>query len=537
MANKKVEKKDVKEVKKVAAKKGATKKIVKKTTKKAETKSVAKKSTVKKATPAKKSAVKEENVAEVKKTATKKATTKKVSVKKPEIIEEAEEEKVVESIQPEVKEAVIEVKEELKENDVKVDKKCHKKFFVRLLIYILILAITGTLLYFFAFKDNGNKKSSDDPTTNKLLKLPKPEVTEGERGMLGIDKNINERVIDKYLNREDAVYRDMRLLEDPAQYEEIGGDRYLSGYIKGFEVVPLPYIIPVTGLPEEVGNTYLGSTLFFKMSDGTYAPMYEESWDIVEKLFPKDKVIFLMCGGGGYAGMMKEFLVANGWNKNKIYNIGGYWYYEGKNNVVVPKSGTEENPKYDFSKVPYHDIDFTELTPIKPNRHNSGNITKFSLEKEYYSGKDEKFEELLKQYSNARDDFEKANDEFDYEEYQKYEDGIVEKISNYINKLMQNNKSFIVTVYSYYGCGDDDDTVRTKAIKFAEDNGIYYYDIGNHMLEKTDIYKDVQASPNVILVKDGKPYTFYDYESDEDLKITESQKSFNEWIKKYINLK
>ena len=49
----------------------------------------------------------------------------------------------------------------------------------------------------------------------KEIALPKPEVSEGVRGDLGIDANVNEETIDKYLDREDAVYRDMRRLVDP----------------------------------------------------------------------------------------------------------------------------------------------------------------------------------------------------------------------------------------------------------------------------------------------------------------------------------
>ena len=48
--------------------------------------------------------------------------------------------------------------------------------------------------------------------------------------------------------------------------------------------------------------------------------------EILEDLFPKDKKIFLMCGGGGYAGMMKNLLISLGWNQDNIYNVGGYWY-------------------------------------------------------------------------------------------------------------------------------------------------------------------------------------------------------------------
>ena len=193
--------------------------------------------------------------------------------------------------------------------------------------------------------------------------LPKPEVTTGMRGDLGIDKNINEETIDKYLGRYDSVYRDMRMLKDPGNYESIGGDSYLSGFVEGFEVVPYPYLTKVEGLPESVGESYTGKTLFTKNDDGTYTANYEESMDILEYLFPKDKYIFLMCGGGGYAGMTKELLVSLGWNKDKIYNTGGFWYYEGKHKIEVKNSKYEDS--YDFWKVPYHNIDFTTLHEVK----------------------------------------------------------------------------------------------------------------------------------------------------------------------------
>ena len=52
-------------------------------------------------------------------------------------------------------------------------------------------------------------------SSTRLTDLPKPELSEGQRGELGIDKNINESNIDDYLDRPDAVYRDMRMLKDP----------------------------------------------------------------------------------------------------------------------------------------------------------------------------------------------------------------------------------------------------------------------------------------------------------------------------------
>lgn len=196
----------------------------------------------------------------------------------------------------------------------------------------------------------------------KLSKLPKPEVTKGQRGTLGIDKNINEKTIDKYLNRKDSVYRDMRMLKDPGNYEAIGGDSYISGFIKGFEVVPYPLLTEPKGLPKEVGESYKGKTLFTE-ENGKYKANYKESLEYLEYYFPKNKNIFLICGGGGYAGMTKKLLVSLGWDENKIYNIGGYWSYDGENKIEIKhKEGNEVT--YDFWKVTYHDIDFEKMHEV-----------------------------------------------------------------------------------------------------------------------------------------------------------------------------
>ncbi len=224
----------------------------------------------------------------------------------------------------------------------------NKLIYVLLTIILLSIGLNNYILV--------NRKIS------KMTNLPKPELSEGLRGTFGIDKNINEKTIDNYLNRPDTVYRDMRMLKDPGNYEAIGGDSYLSGFIKGFEVVPYPYLVNVTSLPEEVGKTYEGKTLF-TLKDGKYIANYNESLSILEYLFPKDKNIFLMCGAGGYAGSTKEMLVALGWDENKIYNIGGYWYYNGNNNVEVKRT-TNNKTYYDFYKINYHNIDFTNLTKV-----------------------------------------------------------------------------------------------------------------------------------------------------------------------------
>lgn len=199
--------------------------------------------------------------------------------------------------------------------------------------------------------------------------LPKQEKSDGLRGVYDIDKNINEKTIDNYLGRTDTVYIDLRMLEDSASWENKGGERALTGFIKGFEVIPYAFL---TEFPEEyieqkknenVDGLYNGITLFSLDKDGNYIANYKESMDILEYIFPKDKYIFLMCGAGGYANFAKQMLVKLGWDKEKIYNLGGYWNYDGKNKVsTINNYGNEI--KYDFWKVKYHNIDFDNLTPI-----------------------------------------------------------------------------------------------------------------------------------------------------------------------------
>ena len=201
-----------------------------------------------------------------------------------------------------------------------------------------------------------------------LAPLPKQEKSEGMRGVYDIDKNINETTIDKYLGRDDVAYRDLRMLEDTATWENKGGERALTGFIKGFEVIPYPYL---TEFPqayidqkkeENITGLYQGKTLFRIDKDGNYVANYKESMDILEYLFPKDKYIFLICGAGGYANFTKQMLGSLGWDTSKIYNIGGYWNYDGENSISTKIEGTD---KYDFSKVPYHNIDFSKLTEVK----------------------------------------------------------------------------------------------------------------------------------------------------------------------------
>ena len=54
--------------------------------------------------------------------------------------------------------------------------------------------------------------------------------------------------------------------------------------------------------------------------------------------------------------------LALGWDGDKIYDVGGYWFYDGGNDVEVKRMLDDGSVVYDFWKVPMHEIDFEKLT-------------------------------------------------------------------------------------------------------------------------------------------------------------------------------
>ncbi len=405
-----------------------------------------------------------------------------------------------------------------------------KKKFNKGIIAIIASVLLIVIGVIFLLTSNNKSNNTENGNEGNLKPLPLPEVTGGERGQLGIDKNINESNIDEYLNRSDSVYRDMRMLDDPAQYENIGGDRFLSGYIKGFEVIPLPYIVPVEGLPEVVGSTYSGKTLFGVDENGNYVPNYEESLSIIEELFPKDKVIFLMCGGGGYAGMTKAFLVSLGWDETKIYNIGGYWYYEGKNDIKVNK--TEDG--YDFSTVPYHEIKFDELKEIKKEIE----LPIYIDDKYYNNASGKGIEELnLYEYKSEYTAFAGTDKATEIEE--KIDNKSVE-YGKKINQMLDNKESFVILLTNgdfCYSSIEGEVSLENNILALAKENDLYIYNIGLKIYKNSRLFEKVKYAPSVMIIYKGEILAYTDAESNDDLKYSNSKEDFNKWFTSYVRVK
>ena len=203
-------------------------------------------------------------------------------------------------------------------------------------------------------------------TVHDALPVPLADA----ESMFAVDANINMETIDQYLDREDVAYRDVRMLFDPADYAAIGGEADLTRTIEGFLIVPFPYVATLQALP--VDNAYQGNTLYTVEwnADGSIvsaSPNYIESELFLSDLFPRDKAIFLMCGGGGYAGMMKTLLIYLGYDESLLYNIGGNWTYTGENvqELIVYPEDADDDLIHATWRADYAYFDFSLLHPIE----------------------------------------------------------------------------------------------------------------------------------------------------------------------------
>ena len=151
---------------------------------------------------------------------------------------------------------------------------------------------------------------------------------------------ITNENLKQYLGRSDVVYIDIRDYED-----------YAKKHLRNFECIPYLALLfnanahKDSSLPQLYGGT----------TDDP-VPVYKESDEILAALFPKNKVIFLMCQGGGRVNNLMKILNARGWDMSKVYNIGGMGNYAGP----AYRDITMDTPEV-LLKCTY---DFTGLTRI-----------------------------------------------------------------------------------------------------------------------------------------------------------------------------
>lgn len=213
--------------------------------------------------------------------------------------------------------------------------------------------------------------SSAQPVLNSDANVEKvqalPDASPDPDSPFAVDTKVNMQTIDEYLGISGVAYRDMRMLVDPADYGSVGGNSDLTDTLEGFTITPFPYIGTLAPLP--VSGAYSGESLFhitwgegIEILDAT--PNYEESLQVIEDLFPRDTPLVLICGGGGYGGMMRSLLLYLGYDATLLYNAGGMWEYTGYRSVQLISRPRGEEPHYYLWRVPIAQINFDQLHPI-----------------------------------------------------------------------------------------------------------------------------------------------------------------------------
>ena len=194
-----------------------------------------------------------------------------------------------------------------------------------------------------------------------------PPAEPNPADMFGADVHLNMDTIESFIESgalDGAVCVDRRMIDDPARYEAIGGDSLLSMMLEGFTVIPYPYIGSLQELP--VDGAYSGPCLYSVTWDVSgevvsATPNYVQAPALLADLFPKDRPILLMCGGGGYASMMRKLLIHLGWAPERIYSLGGMWYYTGNHPVQIISFADPARPEYYLWRAKMPVIDFGTL--------------------------------------------------------------------------------------------------------------------------------------------------------------------------------
>ena len=230
---------------------------------------------------------------------------------------------------------------------------------------ILLLSFLICLVLFLLLACSANNAHVSSQDQRQASSLPPPQP---DGGPFGVDVNINMLTIDNYLGWPDIEYIDVRMLYDPADFPAIGGIASLTQTLPGYRIVPFPFIANLGAMP--VANAYDGNRLFeIVWGEGRGEVLeitanYLESESILNDLFPKDKVIFLMCGGAGYSSLARGLLIHNGWDENMIYHTGGNWHYTG--NMGLDMTISNDDPNIATWRADYAFIDFDHLNRIAP---------------------------------------------------------------------------------------------------------------------------------------------------------------------------
>jgi|LGVF01.2.fsa_nt_gb rhodanese-related sulfurtransferase len=119
---------------------------------------------------------------------------------------------------------------------------------------------------------------------------------------------ITMEVLDDYMFRDDVQYVDLRNFSS----------RFLSGYIDSFEIIPF--------------FDYLDYRVFDREDIFEFDADHILDSNELERLFDRDKAIFLYADGCIRSGYLKDVLNHLGYER--VYVLGGYYEYQGEYKVL-----------------------------------------------------------------------------------------------------------------------------------------------------------------------------------------------------------
>ena len=212
-----------------------------------------------------------------------------------------------------------------------------KKFGLIALLSVLtfgLIACTG---------NNGSSVAGSEPTSETTVTLPAAwgegatyQAKECSVSLVpGSIENPNAKPVKDYLTTEGIRFFDLRDVKEG----------YGVGHIQGFESVS--YFNTIVGDGEQL----------FSKTDAGFVARYEESEFYLNKIFPKDATLFVMCQVGGRVQPFLTLLAQYGYTMSNVYNVGGW------NQVkdLDDKGGYDVSLGIGASAITY---DFSALTPV-----------------------------------------------------------------------------------------------------------------------------------------------------------------------------
>ena len=151
--------------------------------------------------------------------------------------------------------------------------------------------------------------------------------------------NAHAKPLSDYLNMPGARYFDLRDVSEG----------YGAGHVQGFESVS--YFRTIVGRENQ---------LFYTDANGKYVARYEESVSVLNKIFPKDATLFVMCQVGGRVQPFLKLLAQYDYDMSKVYNVGGWNQLVAK--TVENYGGYNVSLGIGASAITY---DFSGLTPVE----------------------------------------------------------------------------------------------------------------------------------------------------------------------------